>query len=184
MEKREVRLIDANALLKDISESVVLTTKGTFNAEIRGAYKIINRIKAAPTIDPENLKSNKRMIPLNEVYRVIAGHSNYSGDAILSALTCIAEGKDVKPVKPLETLRPQWISVEDRLPPSGPALIVTIYNKVHRKKELRYPVYYYQSENGDCDFFHFAKVPQVLLKEYSKVLAWMPLPQIYEGLED
>lgn len=127
MEKREVRLIDANALEKALEETSISI------AAIK--VKMFRLIEKAPTIAPE-------------------------------------------------TLRPQWISVEDRLPPSGPALIVTIYNKVHCKKELRYPVYYYQSENGDCDFFHFAKVPQVLLKEYSKVLAWMPLPQIYEGLED
>ena len=43
----------------------------------------------------------RKTIPLDEVYRVIAGHSNYHGDNILSALTCIAEGKEVKSVRPL-----------------------------------------------------------------------------------
>ena len=51
-------------------------------------------IDSAPTVEA---------VPLREVFRVIAGHSNYHGDNILSALTCIAEGKDVKPVRPLET---------------------------------------------------------------------------------
>ena len=41
-------------------------------------------------------------VPLADIYRVIAGHSNYHGDAILAALTCIAEGKQVNPVKPIE----------------------------------------------------------------------------------
>ena len=40
-------------------------------------------------------------VPLSEVYRVIAGHSDYHGDNILAALTCIAAGKEVKPVRPL-----------------------------------------------------------------------------------
>ena len=52
-------------------------------------------IDSAPTVDA---------VPLREVFRVIAGHSNYHGDNILSALTCIAEGKDVKPVRPLDAV--------------------------------------------------------------------------------
>ena len=43
-----------------------------------------------------------KVIPLSEIYRIIAGHSDYHGDNILSAVTCIAEGKEVKPIKPLE----------------------------------------------------------------------------------
>lgn len=42
-----------------------------------------------------------KSVPLDEIYRVIAGHSVYSGDRILAALTCIAEGKDVKPIEPI-----------------------------------------------------------------------------------
>ena len=41
-------------------------------------------------------------VPLKDVYRIIAGHSDYHGDSILSALQCIAEGKEVKPIKPIE----------------------------------------------------------------------------------
>ena len=52
-------------------------------------------IDSAPTVDA---------VPLREVFRVIAVHSNYHGDNILSALTCIAEGKDVKPVRPLDAV--------------------------------------------------------------------------------
>ena len=43
----------------------------------------------------------KGMIHIDEVYRLIAGHSNYHGDSILSAFTCLVEGKDVKPIAPL-----------------------------------------------------------------------------------
>ena len=56
MPEKEVKLIDANALMEDISESVVFTARGPNSAEIRGAQKIINRIKAAPPIDPESLR--------------------------------------------------------------------------------------------------------------------------------
>ena len=42
------------------------------------------------------------MIHIDEVYRLIAGHSNYHGDSILSAFTCLVEGKDVKPIAPLD----------------------------------------------------------------------------------
>ena len=41
-----------------------------------------------------------KVISLHDIYRVIAGHSYYHGDRILAALTCIAEGKKVNPVRP------------------------------------------------------------------------------------
>lgn len=44
----------------------------------------------------------KNMIHIDDVYRLIAGHSNYHGDSILSAFTCLIEGKDVKPIAPLD----------------------------------------------------------------------------------
>ena len=47
-------------------------------------------------------------VPLREIFRVIAGHSDYHGDNILAALTCIAEGKEVKPVRPLEKPKGKW----------------------------------------------------------------------------
>ena len=41
-------------------------------------------------------------VPISDVYRLIAGHSNYHGDNILAALTCVAEGKEVKPIRPID----------------------------------------------------------------------------------
>ena len=41
--------IDKDLLLKDISESVVFSVKGSCSPELRGARKIIDRIKNAPT---------------------------------------------------------------------------------------------------------------------------------------
>lgn len=41
-----------------------------------------------------------KVVSLHDIYRVIAGHGYYHGDSILAALTCIAEGKEVNPVRP------------------------------------------------------------------------------------
>ena len=87
------RYIDREALLKDIEESVVFSGRaGHISPEMRGANKITDRIKSAPAAD---------VVHIDEVFRLIAGHSNYHGDDILSALMCVAEGKEVKPIKPL-----------------------------------------------------------------------------------
>lgn len=50
----------------------------------------------------------KLSIKLNDVYRIIAGHSDYHGDNILAALTCLAEGKEVSPVRPLKIKTGHW----------------------------------------------------------------------------
>ena len=44
----------------------------------------------------------EKVVPISEIFKLIAGHSNYHGDNILSALTCVSEGKIVEPIKPLE----------------------------------------------------------------------------------
>ena len=44
----------------------------------------------------------KNMIHIYDVYRLIAGHSDYHGDSILSAFKCLVEGKDVKDITPLD----------------------------------------------------------------------------------
>lgn len=111
MSSKEVRLIDANALIAELTKGTIIPDDIYLEGIMSGLYNAIKTVQKMPTIDSESLKSNKRMIPLDEVYRVIAGHSDYNGDAILAALTCIAEGRDVKPVKPLESLRPhgKWV---------------------------------------------------------------------------
>lgn len=45
--------IEREALLHDIEQSVVYTAKGKItSAEMRGAHKIIERIKCAPAVEP------------------------------------------------------------------------------------------------------------------------------------
>ena len=62
-------------------------------------YSVEQAIKAWNNRADKNVK----VVPLTDIYRCIAGHSNYHGDNILSALTCIAEGKKVNPVSPLQS---------------------------------------------------------------------------------
>lgn len=60
----------------------------------------------------------KGYIHIDDIYQRIAGHSNYHGDAILAAFTCLTEGKEVKPVKPLnisEKPKGKWIDDGDTL---------------------------------------------------------------------
>lgn len=57
-----------------------------------------------------------KVVSLHDIYRVIAGHSYYHGDRILAALTCIAEGKKVNPVRPSDVapvVHGRWISWEE-----------------------------------------------------------------------
>lgn len=57
----------------------------------------------------------KNMIHIDEVYRLVAGHSDYHGDSILSAFTCLVEGKDVKPIAPLDESADRPTDEEDQL---------------------------------------------------------------------
>ena len=53
-----------------------------------------------------------KVVSLHDIYRVIAGHSYYHGDRILAALTRIAEGKKVNPVRSPDVapvVHAQWI---------------------------------------------------------------------------
>lgn len=81
------RLIDADKI--DFNE--VFGGQSDFAKDTRGAAQSL--IDAQPTVEA---------VPLKEVFRIIAGHSDYHGDSILSALKCITEGKEVKPIKPIE----------------------------------------------------------------------------------
>ena len=81
----EKRLIDANELLREVDRYFFWSAD-----EVRSFI-----VHVSTTV---------KAVPLGDIYRVIAGHSNYHGDNILSALTCIAEGKEVQPVKPLPTV--------------------------------------------------------------------------------
>ena len=46
-------------------------------------------VEDLPSVQPQGL------VHIDDIYRLISGHSNYHGDNILAALTCLAEGKEV-----------------------------------------------------------------------------------------
>ena len=58
---------------------------------------------------------DRKKVYLDDVFRLIAGHSDYHGDNILAALTCVAEGKEVKPIRPLERPVAKWEKHPKRL---------------------------------------------------------------------
>ena len=89
-----MRPIDADELRKRLED-------GVWNDAVA-------EVDAMPTI---------KAVPLREIYRIIAGHSNYHGDNILAAMTCITEGKEVKPIRPIEAapeVQGEW-SVVDKI---------------------------------------------------------------------
>lgn len=65
-----------------------------------------------------------KVVSLHDIYRVIAGHNYYHGDRILAALSCIAEGKEVNPVRPTDTVlvvygQWEWFDEETGTPLTG-----------------------------------------------------------------
>ena len=71
----------------------------------------------APTLTPPN---EPRIINADKLAKRIAGHSNYHGDSILSAIYCAAEGKENNaPIRPIENPPNEWVSVEDAVPDPG-----------------------------------------------------------------
>lgn len=75
-----------------------------------------------------------------------------------------------------------WKSIkDDGLPPAGSCLIVTIKNHGYGgRRELRYPVHYLEKNYAPgCAFY--MNGTDILLPEYSEVVAWMHVPTPYEG---
>ena len=75
-----------------------------------------------------------------------------------------------------------WKSIkDDGLPPVGSCLIVTIKNHGYGgRRELRYPVHYLE-KNYAPGYAFYMNGTDILLPEYSEVVAWMPIPMPYEG---
>ena len=65
-------LISRKALLEDIEETVIFTVqKDVQSAEMRGANKVIDRIKAAPAVDAVEVVRCKDCKYLNAEYRCV-----------------------------------------------------------------------------------------------------------------
>ena len=74
----------------------------------------------------------------------------------------------------------KWTSIKDKLPAPGSALIVTVQDSIRCRRELRYPVSYMEHTYTDGYGF-YVNGCEILLPEYSEVVAWMPLPEPYRG---
>lgn len=76
-----------------------------------------------------------------------------------------------------------WKTIkDDGMPPIGKCLIVTIRNNLAGgKRELRYPVYYMESPTEPGYSFFCGGTDNVLMKEYSEVIAWTPMPEPFDG---
>lgn len=76
----------------------------------------------------------------------------------------------------------EWKTIEkDGLPPVGSCLIVTIKNHGYGgRRELRYPVHYLEKWYGEGYGFYMNGT-DILLPDYSEVVAWMPIPMPYDG---
>ncbi len=83
------RYIDADKLTDKLEE---LQFNAPTMIPVMKIYNVIELVEDQPTAD---------VVHIDEVFRLIAGHSNYHGDDILAALKCVTEGKEVNPVKPL-----------------------------------------------------------------------------------
>ena len=76
-----------------------VVTKGIMAAKWMDGYDGAMAMEIAASVPATEAVS------LHDIYRVIAGHSYYHGDAILAALSCIVEGKEVNPVRPVDVAR-------------------------------------------------------------------------------
>lgn len=79
----------------------------------------------------------------------------------------------------------KWIPITEGPPPTGEVLIVTIFDTLRQRKELRYPVSYRKSYYSDnYGFYQYGIEENILLPEFSEVLAWMPIPKMWDGERD
>lgn len=76
----------------------------------------------------------------------------------------------------------KWIPINKKTPPEGAVLIVTMHDTLKQRRELRYPVYYRQSYySNSYGFYGYGIESEKLIADFSKVIAWMPIPNPYEG---
>ncbi len=66
-------------------------------------YKQYIEVEKALEMLPSAQPEQNGWVHIDDIYRLISGHSNYHGDNILAALTCLAEGKDVP--NPIDVLK-------------------------------------------------------------------------------
>jgi hypothetical protein len=81
---------------------------------LRSEKTLMSKILAAVANGTPLPKGSERLINADELARRIAGHSDYHGDDILSAIYCMAEGKHSdEPIKPLKKFEENMIQVNN-----------------------------------------------------------------------
>ncbi len=82
----------------------------------------------------------------------------------------------------INTYTGTWMPVDEEIPLPGTPLIVTIFNFIRHRRELRYPVYYRKGNfDNEFNYYLYGNEDYQLTDELSKVLAWSPLPEAWEG---
>lgn len=113
-------LIEKEALMKDLEDTLVFSGReGHVNAEIRGANKVISRIKAAPTIEVYKSQCVKDLVDRATVLRVVCEGCNIE----FSEEPCEPDSCAIKimleglPTVTLDDLLPKgrWIPQDDSL---------------------------------------------------------------------
>ena len=122
-------------------------------------------------------KGERNVIPKQEVkpFQVSQKQWRSSGDSRTNERRAEME-------RELDNDKLAWKSIkDDGLPPVGSCLIVTIKNHGYGgRRELRYPVHYLE-KNYAPGYAFYMNGTDILLPEYSEVVAWMPIPMPYEG---
>ena len=73
-----------------------LTNQGPNNQEdAKIFYSILQKLEF-------DVNHKNTTIDSNKLFSLIAGHSDYHGDSILCAISCLAEGKDVAKILPIK----------------------------------------------------------------------------------
>lgn len=134
----------------------------TVNPEVSASVTL-----ARPTLTPPN---EPRMINADKLAKRIAGHSNYHGDSILSAIYCAAEGKENNaPIRPIENPPNEWVSVNERLPEVDNSVLVHIIDTFDNRENIVITKYTI-GLNLKMEWLGFEH-------NSFKVTHWMPLPE-------
>ena len=122
-------------------------------------------------------KGERNVIPKQEVkpFQVSQKQWRSSGDSRTNERRAEME-------RELDNDKLAWKSIkDDGLPPVGSCLIVTIKNHGYGgRRELRYPVHYLE-KNYAPGYAFYMNGTDILLPDYSEVVAWMNVPTPYEG---
>lgn len=75
-----------------------------------------------------------------------------------------------------------WMDARKGIPLPGVPLIVTVWDAIRNRKEIRYPVYYRKGNfDNEFGYYLYGNEDYRLDDELSKVLAWSLFPEVWEG---